>query len=496
MEEEYESLIKMGTWKLVDRPENSRPISCKWVFTIKRDSTGGPIKCKARCVARGFTQRNGIDYDETFSPVVKFTSIRVFLALAASLSLKVYQLDVKTAYLNGEIDKQIFMTQPDGFDDQSGRVLELLKAIYGLKQASCAWSKKLNQVLISLGFKRLESDHSVFIFRRQLSLIIIPAYVNNLMGATNDDAAWEELKTGLRSHFEISDKGRVEYCLGISINQDLNKKTIRIHQQQHIIDVLQEFQMSDCNPAKTPLPPNIHLSTEMSPTTREEQATMKNIPYLRLVGRLMYLMLFTRPDICHAVGVLSRFSTNPGWQHWLAAKHLLRYLKGTSHLGLTYDGNKPLTLKVWTDADWAEDRDTRRSTTGWIATVGGTAVSWSSKQQPTVAQSTLQAEYQAGATACREVVWLRQLLTEFQQPPPSPTILFCDNQGAITTSKDPAHHDKTKHIAIKYHFIRECVDEKVIDLTYTPTTQMAADFLTKSLPVAKLEVCRSMVGIC
>jgi hypothetical protein len=496
MVEEYESLVKMGTFRLTELPPNRTPISCKWVLTLKRDQDGKVTRFKARLVARGFSQTAGIDYKETFASVVKFSSIRVIFALAAQYDLTVYQVDVKTAFLNGELDETIYMDQPSEFDDGSGRVLNLLRALYGLKQASRAWYQKLCSILEGMGFTRAQSDPAVFVWRRESSVIVIPSWVDDLLGASNDSAAWKEFLEKLRQHVEITDMGVAQYYLGVEVDHNHQSKSLRISQKRYITDLLTEFGFQDCTPVATPLPPNIHLTQDMSPSTEEEKAKMRGVPYLRLVGRLMYLMLFTRPDLCHAVGLLSRFGSNPGWEHWMAAKRILRYLKGTMNHGITYrQSSLPFEITCYTDADWGEDPDTRRSVSGMVSVLAGGAVSWSSKRQSTVAQSTLEAEYMAAASATREVLWLRKLMADIGEVPTGPTVIYCDNQGAVRTSKDDAFHPRTKHIAHKYHLVREKVEEGDITVIHKPTGEMAADFLTKSLPREKLQNLLPLIGL-
>jgi transposase InsO family protein len=496
MLEEWESLVKMETFKLADLPPGRAPIGCKWVLTVKRDEAGRVVRFKARLVARGFTQTAGVDYKETFASVVKFSSIRMIFALAAQLDLTVYQVDIKTAFLNGELDETIYMDQPSEFDDGSGRVLDLHRALYGLKQASRAWYQKLRSILEGMGFTRADGDPAVFLWRRGDSVIIIPSWVDDLLGASNDPSAWQEFLQKLRGHVEITDMGVAHYYLGVQVDHDHKSKTLRISQKQYVTDLLEEFGFQDCTPVSTPLPPNIHLTKDMCPSTEAEKTQMRDVPYLRLVGRLMYLMLFTRPDLCHAVGLLSRFGSNPGWEHWMAAKRVLRYLKGTTDYGITYrQSSLPFEVTCYTDADWGEDPDTRRSISGMVSVLAGGAVSWSSKRQSTVAQSTLEAEYMAAASATKEVLWLRKMLADIGQPPTVPTVIWCDNQGAITTSKDDAFHPRTKHIDQKYHLVREKVEAGNITVLHKPTTEMAADFFTKSLPREKLERLIPLIGL-
>jgi hypothetical protein len=457
------------------------------------------VRFKARLVAKGFAQKQGVDYNETFASVVKFTSIRMVLALATLRGHAVYHLDVKTAFLNGELDEVIYMEQPHEFDDGSGRVLELQKSLYGLKQSPRQWYIKLREVMEKLGFTRTNADHSIFIFRRGEDEITLPTYVDDMIGSASSPEVWREFVSSLARHFDITDLGLAVFALGVKIDQNLERGTIRISQRSYIDNILKSLgydEMGQHRKVGTPLPPNIHLTKDSSPQNAEEAEEMKHIPYLQTIGQLMYLMLWTRPDLCHAIGVLSRFGANPGPEHWSALKHVLRYVASTRDYGITYSKkNTRNEVVAYSDADWAKDRDTRRSTTGMLVTLAGGALSWKSKLQPTTAQSTLEAEYMAASSTSREVMWLRQLYCDLVGPLDSPTILYCDNNGAIATTKDQVFHDRSKHIDVKYHYIRERQEDKDIEVKYLSTKNMAADCLTKSLPRIKLEECLKLMGL-
>lgn len=403
MREEYDSLIKNKTWNLHDLPTDKRALNCKWVFKTKRSVNGKVEKYKARLVIKGCAQQEGIDYQETYAPVVRYSTIRSLLSLAVKHNLKVEHLDVVTAYLHGDLEEQIYMKQPEGFviQGQEEKVCKLKKALYGLKQGGYAWNKKLNATLIKMNFVSSKVDQGVYIRKTNFKMIIIVTYVDDLLLLSNDVNLKNEIKEKLQSTFKMKDLGEASKFLGINISRDRNNDTISIDQTEYIEEILERFNMSECNPAITPLDPNQKLDKEMSPKTQQEVAGMEKVPYREALGALMFLNQGTRPDIASAITSLGRFVMNPGKVHWNALKRVFRYLKGTKKYTLTYySSHKNPTLTGYSDADWAENLDTRRFTTGYVFTLQGGAISWSSKRQATVVLSTTEAEYLAIGAAC------------------------------------------------------------------------------------------------
>lgn len=488
-EEEIASIHDAGTWTLAPLPPGRQAIGCKWVFKLKHKADGSIDRYKARLVAKGFSQKEGIDYDETFAPVAKFPAIRALLSLVAHHDLELHQMDVKTAFLNGDLDRDIYMKQPEGFVAQGREhlVCKLRKCLYGLKQASRAWYEKIHQALTDLGFKALSADTCLYLRWRGSTYTIIALYVDDLLIASNSIQAVNILKRDLSLRFSMKDLGEAHYVLGIQIDRDRSTRTLTISQREYVHKVLERFGMTDCKPVGTPLESSIKLTKADCPSPNAPTDAAFIRLYQSAVGAIMYAMLGTRPDIAFAVASLSQFSSNPGQTHWIAIKHVLRYLKGTMDYKLSYGGvaanvqKTPLQFHGFCDSDWGADIDDRRSVTGYVFMLGGGAVSWQSKKQPTVALSSVEAEYMAATQATREAMWWRKLLHELAIQSYPTTVIHSDSQGSIALSKNPEHHARSKHIDIRHHFVREQVAAGTISLQYIPTEDMLADVLTKPL---------------
>lgn len=336
---EYDSLMENRTWTLVDIPDDKRPLDCRWVYKIKKNTDTDTITYKARLVVRGFSQQRGVDYQETYSPVVKYSSIRFLMAVAAKNNLRIRQMDAVTAFLNGELKENIYMLQPEGFDDGSGRVCKLQKSLYGLKQASRAWNEKLNTVLLACGLQRSEADPCIYFSILGESTLILAVYVDDILIFSSSITMEMRLVSQLKSNFKMKDLGEVSSVLSVRVTRDAARKTITLDQQDYISKVIEKFGMKDCNPVVSPLEPGLKLSLEMCPTSDAEIANMKDVPYQEAIGSLMYAAQLTRPDISFALCLLSRFNKNPGKTHWQALKRVLRYLAGTNNRKLVYRGN-------------------------------------------------------------------------------------------------------------------------------------------------------------
>jgi Reverse transcriptase (RNA-dependent DNA polymerase)/Integrase core domain/GAG-pre-integrase domain len=499
IESELKSIRDNDTWELVRLPVGRKAIGSKWVFKIKADG-----RFKARLCARGYTQQYGIDYEETFAPVAKFTTIRTLLAIAAKMDLEIHHMDVKTAFLNGIIDEEIYMEQPEGYEEdlpETGNnhnddrpvVCRLKKSIYGLKQSPRAWYSVLDTFLTSnnLNFKRAHSDHSLYINHELILFIII--YVDDILIFGKDPTLIANIKDKFHNAFSMTDLGPATRFLGLEIARDRQNLTITLHQNEYIKDILKRFNMSECKPVSTPMDPGTKL-TKADPT--EVLTPEDKTAYQSIVGSLMYTMLGTRPDIAYAVGSVSQFNSAPGVQHMTAVKRILRYLKGTAHYGLVYS---PCTedhdyLEGYSDANWGSSED-RRSTGGFVFFLGSAAISWSSKKQPTVALSSTEAEYMAITQATKESIWLQRLINEISYPIDKITLLHADNQGCIALAKNPQFHARSKHIDIQHHFIREKVESEEIDLVFCRTEDMIADIMTKALGGQKHWRFTSLMGI-
>lgn len=384
--EEYGSLMENGTWKLVKPPPDRKILTAKWVFKLKRGSNQEVTRYKARWVVRGFEQEEGLDYHETFASVVKPMSYKSLFAIAAALDWEIEQMDVKTAFLYGGIDEEIYVHQPEGEDDGTGRVCKLLKALYGLKQAPRIWYETLARFLEELGYTALDSDMSVF----QGHGIIVAIYVDDLLIFGPDISKIRELKKALSAKFKMVDLGACSYYLGMKVERDRENRTLKLSQTGYLEKILEQFGMSECAPKDTPMQTS---NKRMAPSDPDHTATSAfKKQYQSAVGSLMYAMLGTRPDIAYAVSVVSRYASNPNDHHWNAVKYVFRYLRGTLQLSLTFRGGLG-NLTGYTDSDWAGDLGTRRSTSGYVFNIGSGAISWSSKRQPTISLSSCEAEY-------------------------------------------------------------------------------------------------------
>jgi hypothetical protein len=348
-----------------------------------------------------------------------------------------------------------------------------------------------------MGFKRTTSDQSIWIYQRGDSHVIIPVFIDDMTIAAKSKQEIQQIKNDLKAHFKLRDLGPTSFLLGVEVKRDRSMHTLSLCQRQYILNILDRFNLKDCNPVTTPLDPSVRLSSSMSPQSEEEKNEMSSIPYLQAVGALMYLAVATRPDIAYSVGVLARFSKNPGMQHWKAVKHLFRYLKGTLDYKLTYSANtsSPELFATYSDADHAGNVDNGRSTSGYLVKMGGGAISWSSRLQSIVALSTTEAEYVAATAAGQEIIWLRNLLTELGYKFDSPSTLHIDSQSALAVAKNPEHHGRMKHLDLRFYWLRNEVEKGRINLVHLRTDSMPADILTKALGRVKVGEMVEMIGM-
>ena len=499
MEDELGNIDKMGTWELVDLPAGRTPIGCRWVYAKKTNEKGEIVKYKARLVAQGFSQKPGIDFSNngTFAPVMRFETLRTTLALATVNGWDLRQFDVKGAYLNGYIEEEIYMRQPPGFEDKSERVCRIRRSLYGLKQAGNVWNKELDTALQDLGFTRLQSDNCCYLQESEDDFEILMIWVDDILSVANNELGNDRVERDLGGKFEINSLGRPTKLLGMNININPSNNSISLSQTVYIDMLLKKFRLEHANLVTTPLDPNVKFdSIENSESEFDDKKVLTG--YAQLIGSLMYLAIGTRPDIAFAVNKLAQFSSNPKQEHWTAVKRIFRYLKGTRTRALTYGGDDvdlSEVLNIFCDSDWASSHD-RKSTSGYVLTIAGGAVAWSSKKQATVALSTPEAEYIAATHAARQVLWHRTLLTELGiQVPPVMTI-FSDNQGACAISHNPEFHARTKHIDIAYHFLRDLVRSNQLDVVYVNTQfKSLADIFMKGLPRERHEDLSYKIGI-
>ncbi|KAE8685043.1 hypothetical protein F3Y22_tig00111101pilonHSYRG00028 [Hibiscus syriacus] len=468
MQEEIEVLHKNNTWDLVPLPQGRKPIGNKWVFKIKRNGDDQVERYRARLVVKGYAQKEGIDFNEIFSPVVRLTTVRVVLAMCATLNLHLEQLDVKTTFLHGNLEEDIYMLQPEGFEEEEEKknlVCRLNKSLYGLKQAPRCWYKRFDSFIMCLGYNRLNADPCAY-FKRSgdNDFVILLLYVDDMLVAGPNKDHIEELKAQLAREFEMKDLGSANKILGMQIHRDRSNRKIWLSQKNYLKKILSRFSMQDCKPISTSLPINFKLSSNMSPSSEKEMMEMSRVPYASAVGSLIFAVICTRSDIAQAVGVVSRYMANPGKEHWNTVKRILRYIKGTSNVALCYRGSNLLI-------------------NGWV-----------SKLQSVVATSTTEAEYVAATQANKEATWLKMLLEELGHSQEYVS-LFCDSQSALHLARNPSFHSRTKHIRVQYHFIREKVKEGTVDMHKIHTKDNIADFMTKTINTDKFTWCRSSCGM-
>ncbi|KAJ4717199.1 Retrovirus-related Pol polyprotein from transposon TNT 1-94 [Melia azedarach] len=490
-----ESLHKNQTWELTKRPRDRKIVTCKWVYKKKEGETSVEgIKYKARVVARGFTQREGVDYNEIFSPVVRHTSIRVLLAIVAHQDLELEQLDVKTAFLHGELEEEIYMTQPDGFQvpGKEDYVCKLKKSLYGLKQSPRQWYKRFDSYMIEIGYTRSPYDCCVYYSKATNgSLIYLVLYVDDMLIAAENKSNVQKLKDLLSVEFEMKDLGAARKILGMEIYRDRSKKKLFLSQKGYIQKILSRFGMSTAKPIDTPSAANAHLSVAFAPKSVEEKEYVSRVPYASAVGSLMYAMVCSRPDLAQSVSVVSRFMGEPGKEHWQAVKRIFRYLKGTFDVGLIYGGDTQCLVTGFLDSDYAGDVDSRRSMTGYVFTLGSSVVSWKATLQPTVTLSTTEAEYMALTETAKEGIWLKGLVSDLGLHHDQ-AIVYCDSLSAICLAKDQVHHERTKHIDVRYHFLRS---EKRIKVNKVGTADNPADMFTKPVSHSKFQHCLDLLNV-
>ena len=486
VQSELDSHAENNTWSFVNREPDMNVIGAKWLFKEKRDEKGDTVKFKARLVAQGFSQEQGIDYDEVFAPVLKTKSLRLLLALATSTT-KLFHLDVKTAFLNATVKENIYVRVPDGVNAPDGMVLKLNKALYGIKQAPYEWNKHMHGTLISLGFKQCSNDTCVYFKRtRSHNQIRVGLFVDDVLISVEDCDIneWNNIKHSLMSTYQMSDLGEASHVLGMRIVR-LPNGSLTIDQRRYIKDKLSEFSMLTCREVDTPEQKDISVNNENKINLIKLDTAQHGL-YRAIVGSLIYATVSTRPDISHAVNMLSRHMASPTAGDLVAAKRTLRYLRGSVNHGLLYSPYSPnepnsVTLSGYCDADWAGDKEDRKSTTGYCMYVNGNLVSWNCKKQQTVALSSAESELMAATELVKELKWAKGLLIDMGFNVNQPMIMYCDNQAAIQIAAHDTHHDRVKHIAIRHFFIRDEIKSGAIKMEWVSTQQQMADIFTKTL---------------
>lgn len=479
IKEELMALEENETWSKVEN-SGQRTLTTKWVFAIKKDENGQVSRYKARLCARGFSQIKGVDYEEIFSPTTRYDSIRIILSIAAKYNLEIQQFDVKTAFLNGYLEEEIYISIPEGLHINSKYVLRLHKSLYGLKQASRCWNKRFTDFLKKYGFIQCQADSCIYVgIFKQVKVILI-LYVDDALIVSESKLIIKEIIDCLKQEFKIKELN-LTYFVGMEIKR-LND-CICICQSDYIRQVIQKFSMCNANAVSTPADVNVVIS-------KNEDESTSNFPYREAIGSLLFLCSVSRPDICFAVNVLSRYVNNPSQQHVNAIKRVIRYLIDTKDYFIKYGESNDLI--GYSDSDFASDVDTRKSTTGYIFQMNGGPITWCSQKQKTIALSTTEAEFVAACESAKEILWLKQLLSELGENYNCIT-LCVDNQSAIKLINNPSYHKRTKHIDVKYNFIREKVELGLIKVEYVPSNEQLADILTKPLPAQVFAYLRSHI---
>lgn len=488
MKDEYDALIENKTWDLVPRPSNANVIRSLWIFRHKKKSDGSFERYKARLVGNGANQQTGVDCGDTFSPVVKPATIRTVLSVALSKSWCLHQLDVKNAFLHGNLHETVYMHQPPGFRNSQfpDHVCLLKKSLYGLKQAPRAWYQRFTDYVATIGFSHSISDHSLFIYHHGNNIAYILLYVDDIILAASSDTLRESIMAQLSSEFSMKDLGPLSYFLGISVTR--HPEGLFLSQKKYAEEIIERAGMSSCKPSSTPVDTKAKLSGSSGNPYHDPTE------YRSLAGALQYLT-FTRPDISYAVQQVCLFMHDPKTQHMSALKRIIRYINGTIDFGLHLYPSSIDKLISYTDADWAGCPDTRRSTSGYCVYLGDNLISWSAKRQHTLSRSSAEAEYRGVANVVSESCWLRNLLLELCCPVTKATLVYCDNISAVYLSDNPVQHQRTKHIEMDIHFVREKVACGQVRVLHIPSRFQIADIFTKGLPLQLFDDFRDSLNI-
>lgn len=489
MEQEMESIKENDTWELTKLPPGKKIIGLKWVYKLKKDAEGRIVRYKARLVAKGYAQEQGVDYDEVYAPVTRLETVRLLLALSAKKNWGVHHLDVKTAFLNGDIKEDVYVAQPEGFEKtgKEGFVYKLKKALYGLRQAPRAWYAKLSSYLEKLGFVKCPYEPAVYVRKEHDEMLIVAVYVDDLLITGSSKTMINKFKAEMNQRFQMNDLGRLSYYLGIEVEQ--KDGCIVLKQSGYARKILEKVGMMECNPTTYPMDPKVLITSDESGEAVD--ATM----FKSMVGGLRYL-LHTRPDISFSVGVVSRYMERPTKIHLEAVKRIMRYVKGTIHYGLVYsEDSRNNVLNGFCDSDLAGHLDDRRSTSGMVFYLNESVITWVSQKQRCVALSSCEAEFMAATAAACQAVWLRNVLSQITSELIGPVKICIDNRSAIDLAKNPVFHGRSKHIDVRYHFIRECVERGEVILQHVSSNEQRADIMTKALIKNKFEDMRKLLGV-
>lgn len=489
MSEELQALDKNKTWFITTLPHGKKTIGCKWVYSIKSDAKGIITRYKARLVAKGFTQRHGIDYFETSSPVVRYESIRILLAIAADKDYEISKFDVKTAFLNGDLQEDIYMEIPDGFDIniKENSVLKLNKSLYGLKQSSRCWNEKFVKFLKDFNLNDIQSEKCVFTGIVLGYKVFLAIYVDDGLIMSENKASILAVLNYLEKHFEITTDEANEF-LGMELLRDRKKRFLKISQAGYITKILEKFNMLDANPVSVPAEPGLYLQ-------KCNKDIKKILPYREIIGSLLFVSRICRPDIEFAVNYASQFLDSHDSEHFNAVKRILRYLKGTINYGIIFQSNRDeVKIQGFTDSDYAGCLESRKSRTGYVFLLNNAPISWASQKQEIVSLSTAEAEYVALTHGIKEAIWLKRMLNDLKIEC-NHVPIFVDNQSAMRIAENTEFHKRSKHIDVRFHFIRDIVKKKEISLCYVNTKEQLADIFTKPLAKQTFQYLRGKLRI-
>lgn len=487
MQKELNTLKANDTWQIIDYQKDDnkfvKPLKTRWVYKIK--DYNDYIEFKSRFVAKGFEQILGLNYIDSFASVIKQMAWKLIFALAVINNWSIYKIDMISAFTQGNADAKILLKFPEGVINDNNQVLLLNKALYGLKQSARIWYFTLYNVLVQeLGFIMLKTENCIFI-NKTLNIILC-VYVDDIAIIGPNDNIIKSFINNIEKYFEIKNLGLLKDYLGINIDYDKGHY-MNLSQEKYIDKLLIKYNLEDSNPIYTPMDPKIKFELN----NNKEYATKEQIKWFQtLIGSLLYLMMATRIDITYAVIKLSRYATNPSEIHIIALKRILKYLKTTKHYVLSFNLNNDLSnyLIGYCDADYAGDINTAKSTSGYIFFYANGLISWKSKLQIIIAQSTTEAEYMAINALAKEAIYIKSILDELGFYKQKKLPIYTDNNGALLLAKNPIYYERTKHISVKYHYIRYLIDNNIIDLNYVNTLSQKADDLTKALDKVKFKV--------
>lgn len=475
------------SWTIEDLPPGKKAIGCKWIYKIKYKSDGTLERYKARLVALGNRQIEGEDYGETFAPVAKMNTIRMFLRAAVGKGWDIHQMDVHNAFLHGDLDEEVYMKLPPGFHGtDSNKVCRLRKSLYGLKQAPRCWFWKLSTALKEYGFKQSRSDYSLFTYDKKGAHLQVLVYVDDLIVTGSTSEVMTTFRTYLSKCFHMKDLGVLKYFLGIEVAR--NSTGIYLSQRKYTLDIITETGLLGARPAAFLLEQNHKLALSTSPLLPNPEK------YRRLVGRLIYLAV-TRPELSFSVHTLAQFMQSPRDDHWEAAIRVVKYLKNNPGQGIFLKADNNFQIVGWCDSDWASCPLSRRSITGYFVQLGDSPVSWKTRKQPTVSPSSAEAEYRAMASLTQELIWLKRLLNDLGITHDQAMLMHCDSQAAIHISTNPVFHERTKHIGLDCHFVRDEIQSGNVLPRHVKTTMQLADIFTKPLGRDAFAAFRDKLGI-